>query len=72
MTDWDLPLDSDIDAPGRASRAFIGLVCFIVRAACLPFDLFARLGQRADDDALDEQTCADWSAEHIHNGDVSI
>jgi hypothetical protein len=39
---------------------------------CLPFDLFARLGQRSRSDALDEQTCADWGSEHIHNGDVSI
>jgi hypothetical protein len=65
MTDWDLPLDSDIDAPGRASRVFIGLVCLIVRAACLPFDLFARLGQGASDDAGDQG--ADWGLEVPHD-----
>jgi hypothetical protein len=72
VTEWDQPLDDAEPSTGLVSTVFVGVAIGLAWLLCLPFDLFARLGQRSRSDALDEQTCADWGSEHIHNGDVSI
>ena len=60
---------NDLDE-GPASRAFLAMICAAAWVLCMPFDLCARLRNRANGDPLNEQSGADWGGEHFHNGDL--
>lgn len=54
--------------PGRTTRAAIYAAVALASLICIPFDLCARLRDRAQSHPLDEQSGADWGLEVPHDG----
>jgi hypothetical protein len=65
VTEWDQPIDDAEPSTGLVSTVFVGAAIGLAWLLCLPFDLFARLGQGADGDAGDHG--ADWGLEVPHD-----